>query len=333
MFDPFFTGFAWLLSAFYSLVPNYPFAISMLTLVVFLAMFPIMLKQTRSGLAMARLQPEMARLRKEHKGDRNAMYAAQQELFSREGVSPAASCLPMLLQMPVFIIMWQVLAGLTIKTKEGVPSPKYLDHDSRLYRDIVEGGGELVSFGMDFAKSALSGPHATFAAALPFYALAVVAGVTSYVQMKRSQGRYPMSPEQQQQPAMQMQMTMIKFFPIMSFMSGLFFPAGLAVYMVVQNLFRIAQQEGMFRWDPHVVSHAKAAAASIEKTAVTDTTAEAKPRSEPKGLAAAVQQAKAQKAQKNGTNGSSPAPASRQTGRAQPKGTRGRRNKRKKSRR
>lgn len=325
MFDPFFNGFAWLLSAFYSLVPNYPFAISMLTLVVYLAMFPITLKQTRSGLAMARLQPEVARLRKQHKGDSRALMEAQQELFTREGVNPAASCLPMLLQMPVFIIMWQVLAGLTKKTTEGVPAPKYLDHGSRLYRDIVEGGGELVSFGLDFAKTALKGPHASFAAALPFFALAVIAGVTSYAQIKRSQGRSPLSDEQKQQPGMQMQTMMMKFFPIMSVMSGLAFPAGLGVYMVVQNLFRIAQQEGMYRWDPHVVSHAKAAAASIEKAGVTDTTAKSKARPEP--------QKPARPGEKHGTNGSNPAPTARETGRAQPKGTQGRRNKRKKSRR
>lgn len=325
MFDPFFNGFAWLLSAFYALVPNYPFAISMLTLVVYLAMFPVTLKQTRSTLAMARLQPEVARLKKEHKGDPKALMEAQQELFAREGVNPAASCLPMFLQMPVFIIMWQVLAGLTKKTAEGVPSPKYLDHDSALYRDIVAGGGELVSFGMDFAKSALKGPHASFAAALPFFALAVIAAITSYVQIKRSQGRTPMSDEQKQQPAMQMQTVMIKFFPIMSLMSGLVFPAGLGVYMAVQNLFRIAQQEGMYRWDPHVVSHAKAAAESIERAAVRDTTAKSKPKPEPKKAA--------RPGEKPGTNGSDPAPVARPTGRAQPKGTQGRRNKRKKSRR
>jgi YidC/Oxa1 family membrane protein insertase len=325
MFDPFFNAFSWLLSAFYALVPNYPFAISMLTLVVYLAMFPITLKQTRSTLAMARLQPEVARLKKEHKGDPKALMEAQQELFAREGVNPAASCLPMFLQMPVFIIMWQVLSGLTKKTAEGVPSPKYLDHNSELYRDIVEGGGELVSFGMDFAKSALKGPHASFAAALPFFALAVIAAITSYVQIKRSQGRTPMSDEQKQQPAMQMQTMMVKFFPMMSLMSGLVFPAGLGVYMAVQNLFRIAQQEGMYRWDPHVVSHAKAAAESIERTAVRDTTAKSKPKPEPKNLS--------RPAEKGDSNGKSAPVAARQTGRAQPKGTQGRRNKRKKSRR
>src|SRR5687768_3381911 len=105
MFDPFFEGFAWLLSAFYSLVPNYGFAIGMLTLAVYLAMAPITLKQTRSGLEMARLQPELMRLKKEHKGDHRALLEAQQALYAREGVNPAASCLPAILQIPMFMIL------------------------------------------------------------------------------------------------------------------------------------------------------------------------------------------------------------------------------------
>lgn len=322
MFDPFFEGFSWLLSAFYSLVPNYAFAIAMLTLTVFVALFPVTLKQTRSMLAMARLQPEVARLKKEHKGDSKALMEAQQALFAREGVNPAASCLPMFLQMPIYIILWQVLSGLTRKTAEGTPSPKYLEHDSRLYQDIVDGGGELVSFGVDLAKAALAGPHASFLAALPFFALAAIAGVTQYVQVKRSQGRNP-NPNAEQPPGMAL---MTRVIPVMTLVSGLMFPAGLALYFVVSNLFRIAQQEAMYRWDPHVVSHAKAAAASIETTAI-ETTAKRKAEPAPK-----PKQDKQDKG--DSSNGSDPSPASRDSGRAQPKGTQGRnRRKRKKSRR
>ena len=319
MFTPFFEGFAWLLSAFYDLVPDYGFAIAMLTFAVYLAMFPITLKQTRSTLAMARLQPEIARLKKEHKGDLRAFGEAQQALFTKEGVNPGASCLPMLLQIPLYIILWQVLSGLTQKTAKGIPNPKHLDHTSELYRDIVADGGELVSFGVDLAKSAVGGPHASFAAALPFYLVAVVAAGTTYLQLKRSQGRNPQGNEGP--PVMQM---MMKFMPVMTLLSGVYFPAGLGLYIIVSNLFRIAQQEGMYRWDPHVIHHAKVAAETRAQT-VTDTTAKPKARPEPKKLAGP--------AEKGATNGSDPAPVARESGRAQPKGTQGKRRKRKKSRR
>lgn len=325
MFEPFFEFFAWLLSAFYSLVPNYAIAIAMLTVTVYLALFPVMLKQTRSGLAMARVQPELARLKKEHKGDTKALLEAQQALFEREGVKPAAACLPTLLQMPVFIILWQVLHGLTRRTAEGIPDPKHLEQGSLLYRDIVADGGQLVSFGVDLAKTALKGPHSSFGAALPFFALAALAGLTSYFQMKRSQGR---SHNQGEQPPMIQ--TMTRIFPIMAVGSSLVFPAGLALYWVISNLFRIAQQEAMYSWDPFVVQHAKEAAAAIERKAVTDTTAKPKPVAKPKPLPEPKKQPGNDA--KPATNGSDPAPV-RESGRAQPKGTQGRRRKRKKSRR
>jgi YidC/Oxa1 family membrane protein insertase len=263
MFDIFFEGFAWLLSAYYSLIPNYGVAIALVTFTVYLALFPVTLKQTRSMLAMTRLQPEIAKLKKEHKGDNKGLMEAQQELFSREGVNPAASCLPMLLQMPVYIILWQVLAGLTRRTAEGIADPKHLEEGSRLFRDIVRHDGELVSFGVDLAKTALKGPHASFGAALPFFVLATIVGITQYVQVKRSQGRNPSSGGQP--PGLQA--TMTRVIPVMTFGSSLIFPAGLALYFLVSNLFRIGQQEAMYRWDPHVISHAKRAAEAVKTTA------------------------------------------------------------------
>lgn len=311
MFDVFFEGFAWLLSAYYSLIPNYAVAIALVTLTVYLALFPVTLKQTRSMLAMSRLQPEIARLKKEHKGDNRKLMEAQQELFLREGVSPGAACLPTLLQMPVYIILWQVLAGLTRKTAEGVADPKYLEESSRLYQDIVEAGGHLVAFGIDLAKTALKGPHLSFGAALPFFVLAAIAGFTQYIQVKRSQGRNPRAGEGP--PGMQM---MTRIFPIMTFGSSLVFPAGLALYFVVSNLFRIAQQEAMYRFDPHVIGHAKAAADAIE------TTAEDVKKRE-KASSAARNEIK-----KPAAAGSTPSPAAH--GRAVPKGTRDNRSRKRK---
>jgi YidC/Oxa1 family membrane protein insertase len=321
MFDVFFEGFSWLLSAFYSLIPNYGIAIALVTFTVYLALFPVTLKQTRSMLAMSRLQPEIARLKKEHRGDQRKLMEAQQELFQREGVNPAASCLPTLLQMPVYIILWQVLSGLTRRTAEGTPDPKYLEEGSRLYRDIVADGGELLSFGVDLAKTALKGPHASFTAALPFFVLAAIAGVTQYVQIKRSQGRNPRAGDGP--PGMQV---MMRIFPVMTVFSSLIFPAGLAVYFVVSNLFRIAQQEAMYRFDPHVIHHAKEAAKQVETTAV-DVKKREKASSEARE---SLKPAKTTSSRDSRSNGSSDPPP---YGRAQPKGTRTNRSRKKKSRR
>ncbi|MCA1846793.1 MAG: YidC/Oxa1 family membrane protein insertase, partial [Actinobacteria bacterium] len=108
MFDAIFAGFGNLLALFYDLIPSYGLDIALLTLAVMVATAPLTLKQTRSMLAMQRLAPELKRIQKDLKGDRQAMSEAQMALYKEHGVNPLAGCLPMLLQAPLFIILFRV---------------------------------------------------------------------------------------------------------------------------------------------------------------------------------------------------------------------------------
>src|SRR4030065_5328 len=75
-------------------------------------LFPLTLKQPRSMKAMQEMQPELKRLQKEHAGDKPAMQQATMELYKTRGVNPAAGGLPMLLQMPIWFGLYQVLQPL-----------------------------------------------------------------------------------------------------------------------------------------------------------------------------------------------------------------------------
>jgi YidC/Oxa1 family membrane protein insertase len=96
-------------SFFYGLIPNLGVAIILLTVAVGLVLFPLTLKQTRSMRAMQLLQPEIKRLQKEYAGDKPALQQATLALYKERGVNPAAGCLPLLLQMPVWFALFQVL--------------------------------------------------------------------------------------------------------------------------------------------------------------------------------------------------------------------------------
>ncbi len=96
-------------SFFYGIVPNLGVAIILLTVAVGLVMFPLTLKQTRSMRAMQFLQPELKRLQKEYVGDKPGLQQATLALYKERGVNPAAGCLPMLLQMPIWFALYQVL--------------------------------------------------------------------------------------------------------------------------------------------------------------------------------------------------------------------------------
>jgi YidC/Oxa1 family membrane protein insertase len=106
-----------LISWFYAITNNYILAISMIALVVMILTAPLVLKSTKGMLEMQKLQPEMRKLQQEHRGDRQKLNEEMMKLYQQHKVNPMASCFPLLLQMPVFIIMYRVLHGLTNRTR------------------------------------------------------------------------------------------------------------------------------------------------------------------------------------------------------------------------
>ena len=102
------------LQFFYTLVPNYGFAIIFLTFVVRFITFPLQYKSFVSMKKMQVVQPELTKLREKFKDDPMRMQKESMELFKRSGANPMGGCLPMLLQMPVFFAFYKVL-GLSVE--------------------------------------------------------------------------------------------------------------------------------------------------------------------------------------------------------------------------
>jgi YidC/Oxa1 family membrane protein insertase len=98
------------LHVFYSVVGNYGVAIVMLTVLVRGLMFPISRGQAKSMAKMQELRPEMERLKERYKGDQQKQAQEMQKLYKKHNINPLAGCLPMLLQLPVFIGLYRGLA-------------------------------------------------------------------------------------------------------------------------------------------------------------------------------------------------------------------------------
>ena len=98
-----------ILHFFYAVVHNYGLAIILLTILVRGCMFPLSLKQAAGAQKMQMLQPELKKLQEKHKGNSEARAKAQQELFQKHGYNPLAGCLPIFIQMPVFIGLYRTL--------------------------------------------------------------------------------------------------------------------------------------------------------------------------------------------------------------------------------
>src|SRR5688572_31424518 len=113
MFDGIFDLFAETLNFFYTLVPNYAIAFALLTLLVMVVTTPFTLKGTRSMIQMQRLQPEMRRLQLKYKDDRQKLNEELMAFYKENQLNPLGGCLPLLLQAPIFFILYQVIQGLT----------------------------------------------------------------------------------------------------------------------------------------------------------------------------------------------------------------------------
>src|SRR6266849_7050120 len=99
------------LAFFYDLIPSYGLAIILLTVAVRLVMLPLTIKQTRSMQEMQRLQPEVKRIQAKYKGDRQKMNEEMMNLYKEHKVNPLGGCLPLLLQLPIFLALYRVFAG------------------------------------------------------------------------------------------------------------------------------------------------------------------------------------------------------------------------------
>jgi YidC/Oxa1 family membrane protein insertase len=259
-----FDGIAAVLAFFYSIWPSYGGAIILLTLAVMVIMTPLTLKGTRSMMAMQRLQPEMKKIQERYKDDREKLNEELLAFYRENNINPVGGCLPLLLQMPVFIVLYRVVSGLTVPGSQvgvqsgwlagqlgggadpealvGAPSevsrqpfdPAYLNHESDLYQSL-SGSFEMPFLGMNLAESASQAIGGGLVHLLPYLLMIALVAFSGWYQQRQIMARNNGEPNPQQQMIARL---MLFFLPAISF--GL--PMGVVLYFVVSNLYRVGQQ-------------------------------------------------------------------------------------------
>jgi YidC/Oxa1 family membrane protein insertase len=252
MFDSLFDLVANLLNFFYGLVPNYAVAIALLTCTVMLVTTPLTLKGTRSMIEMQRLQPEIRRLQAQYRDDRQKLNEEMMRFYKEHQINPVGGCLPMLIQLPVFSILFYVIRGLThMEPFVGVQhylsdrftgaavaggfDPKYLDHTTELYQSL-NGKEKMQSFGIDLAVSPLRSLEDGFLHALPYMLIVAVIAGLSWYQQKQIMGRNKYGEVTPQQKMM------MRLGPAMYVLFAFAAPAALCVYFVISTAWRVGQQ-------------------------------------------------------------------------------------------
>lgn len=226
-----------ILSFFYDIIPNYGVSIIFLTLVVNLLVFPLTLKQVRSTRAMQELQPEMQRLRKEYKDDPETMNKMVMNLYRERGASPLGCVFPLLVQMPIWFALFQVLR----QPERGLPAGSALD--------MARLEGPLTFFGLNLAwepSRVVSEAGILSLQALPYLAMVLIVIGTGYLQQKLIA---PKSATADQSPQAQSMQRITKVLPLAFGAISYIWPIGLNLYFATSNLFRTGQQLLIFKID------------------------------------------------------------------------------------
>lgn len=190
---PLFIALQWL----YKLVGNWGWAIVLLTILLKLVFYPLNTSAARSMGKMKLVAPKLKALQEQYANDKQQLQMKMMELYKTEKINPLGGCLPILVQMPVFIALyWVLLAAVELR-----------------HAPWLGWIGDL------------SSPD-------PFYVLPVVYAITAYVQVK-------LSPTPVTDP---MQARMMQIMPIAFSVMFIFFPSGLVLYWLVNNVLSIAQQ-------------------------------------------------------------------------------------------
>lgn len=257
MFEGFFEALGSVLNFFYTLIPNYGISIMLLTVLVMVLITPLTVKSTRSMLQMQRMQPEMKRIQAKYKDDREKLNEELMKFYRENKINPLGGCLPILAQMPVFIIMYRLLRGLTtragglgsgighiagqVKMNDTLTPwiftnqyfrPEHLAKNTDLYKSLST-TNNMKFFGMDLALSAAQALKIGIITVLPYLLLLVIMLITGIYQNRQLQARNTSANVNPQQQAL---MKIMPFFlPVFSF--G--FPSGLALYWCTQNFCRI----------------------------------------------------------------------------------------------
>jgi YidC/Oxa1 family membrane protein insertase len=230
-----FQAAAWLIATFYEWINNYAIAIALVAVAIMLLITPLTLKSTKGMLEMQRLQPEMRRIQNQYRGDRQQMNQEMMKLYQEHKVNPLASCLPLLAQMPIFIIMFRVLSSLGRMGSDGTLNPGYISKDSTLYKDLDQ-STEMVSFGLNLAITPAKAMSQDFSTGIWYALLIIVLGALFFLQQRMVASRVTsptMSP---------IQAKIMQYLPVLFAVFQLFLPTSLVFYYITQALVRIAQQ-------------------------------------------------------------------------------------------
>ena len=219
---------------------SWTLAIVCLVLVIRAVLLPVSLKQIQAQHRMRLLQPDLAKLQEKYKGmtdplSRQAMAQEQMALYKEHGTNPFSACLPMLIQVPFFFALFQVLSGIPAAARQdqGIGA---MSHEQVVQFD------EASIFGAPLSASVLHGSAGDpVAVALLTILMILAMTAAQFITQKRVMGQA--APEvAAANPFLRQQKVILYILPVVFGVGGVLFPIGVLIYWTTTNLWTMVQQ-------------------------------------------------------------------------------------------
>ena len=208
-----------------------------LVIVIRILLIPLFVKQIKAQRNLQLIQPQMKEIQKKYAGDRQKQSEEMMKLYRESGTNPLSSCLPILVQAPIFFALFRVLQGMAQDKAVGVLTP-----------ELVDQGREATIFGVPIYGTFMNAdetpnPTATRVVTL---IMIILMSLTTFI----TQRQLIVKNTAADNPIVRQQKLLLYVFPIMFAIGGINFPLGVLIYWLTTNLWSMGQQFWVIRNNP-----------------------------------------------------------------------------------
>ncbi|MFN8183826.1 MAG: membrane protein insertase YidC [Candidatus Nanopelagicales bacterium] len=240
------TAVSWILVTFHALLTPifgaasgaaWGLSIVGLVIVIRVLLIPLFVKQIKAQRNLQILQPQMKEIQQKYAGDRQRQSEEMMKLYRETGTNPLSSCLPILVQAPIFFALFRVLQGMAQDKAVGVLTP-----------ELVAQGREATIFGVPIYGTFMNAnetpnPTATHVVTL---VMIILMSATTFI----TQRQLIIKNTAADNPIVRQQKLLLYIFPVMFAVGGINFPLGVLIYWLTTNLWSMGQQFWVIRNNP-----------------------------------------------------------------------------------
>ena len=297
IFDWLKDGVSWILVQFHTLFTflgadpdsgwTWTFSIVGLVVVIRILLIPLFVKQIKAQRNMQLIQPQMKEIQKKYAGDKERQSQEMMKLYRETGTNPLSSCLPIILQAPIFFALFQVLQGVAMynPTDPEYTPPGVFAWDQ--YAGLVASMHDAQIFGVPLYATFMDADETPNPMATRILAIIMIALMTATTFI--TQRQLIVKNSAPDNPMVKQQKILLYVFPVIFAVSGINFPIGVLTYWFTTNLWSMGQQFWVIRNNPQPGTPAfeakearkKAKAKALTSTEVSDTVSETEEKVEP----------------------------------------------------